>query len=52
MSKYKLVDAVLYQSDEGTVEGEFIIGDDTMWASRKVVAEIFQLLDKIYLIIF
>ena len=42
MSKYKLVDAVLYQSDEGAVEGEFIIGDDTMWASRKVVAEIFS----------
>ena len=42
MAKYKLVDTILYQSEEGAVEGKFIIGDDTMWASRKVVAEIFS----------
>ncbi len=41
MVKYKLVDTLLYQSEEGAVEGKFIIGDDTLWASRKVVAEIF-----------
>lgn len=42
MVKYKLVKTLLYQSDEGAVEGEFIIGEDTLWASRKVVAEIFD----------
>lgn len=31
----------MYQSEEGAVEGKFIIGDETLWASRKVVAEIF-----------
>ena len=41
MVKYELVKTLLYQSEEGAVEGEFIIGDDTLWASRKVVAEIF-----------
>ena len=42
MVKYKLVDTLLYQSEEGAVEGKFIIGDETLWASRKVVAEIFS----------
>ena len=42
MGKYKLVKTLLYQSEEGAVEGEFIIGDETLWASRKVVAEIFD----------
>ena len=42
MAKYKLIDTILYQSEEGAVEGKFIIGDDTIWASRKVVAEIFS----------
>lgn len=41
MVKYKLVDTLLYQSEEGAVEGKFIIGDETLWASQKVVAEIF-----------
>ena len=41
MVKYKLVDTLLYQSGEGAVQGKFIIGDETLWASRKVVAEIF-----------
>ena len=41
MVKYKLVDTLLYQSEEGGVEGKFIIGGDALWASRKVVAEIF-----------
>ena len=42
MVKYELVKTLLYQSEEGAVEGEFIIGDETMWASRSVVAEIFD----------
>ena len=41
MVKYELVETLLYQSDEGAVEGKFIIGDDMLWASRKVVSEIF-----------
>lgn len=41
MVKYELVKTLLYQSEDGAVEGEFIIGDETLWASRKVVAEIF-----------
>lgn len=41
MVKYKLVDTLLYESEEGAVEGKFIIGDETLWASRKVVSEIF-----------
>jgi hypothetical protein len=35
------VDTLLYQSEEGVVEGKFIVGDETLWASQKVVAEIF-----------
>lgn len=42
MVKYKLVNALLYQSEEGAVEGKFIIGNETLWASRNVVAEIFN----------
>ena len=42
MVKYELVKTLLYQSKDGAVEGEFIIGDETLWASRKVVAEIFD----------
>lgn len=42
MVKYELVKTLLYQSEEGAVEGEFIIGEETLWASRKVVAEIFD----------
>ena len=41
MVKYKLVDTLLYQSEEGAVQGKFIVGDETLWASQKVVAEIF-----------
>ena len=41
MVKYRLVDTLLYQTEEGAVEGKFIIGDDTLWASRKTVSEIF-----------
>ena len=42
MVKYELIKTLLYQSEEGAVEGEFIIGDETLWVSRKVVAEIFS----------
>ena len=35
------MDTLLYQSEEGAVQGKFIIGDETLWASQKVVAEIF-----------
>ena len=42
MVKYELVKTLLYQSKDGAVEGEFIIDDETLWASRKIVAEIFD----------
>lgn len=42
MVKYELVKTLLYQSEDGAVEGEFIIGDETLWARQKVVAEIFD----------
>ena len=42
MVKYKLVKTLLYENEEGAVEGEFIIGEDTLWASRNVVADIFD----------
>ena len=42
MVKYELVKTLLYESEEGAVEGQFIIGDDTLWVSRKVLAEIFD----------
>lgn len=41
--KYKLVDTLLYQGEEGAVEGKFIIGDDMLWANQKVVSEIFSI---------
>ena len=41
MVDFNLVEKLVYQSEEGSVEGEFIIGDDTLWASQKVIAEIF-----------
>lgn len=39
--EYEVIETLLYQSEEGAVEGEFIIGHDTLWAKQKVVAEIF-----------
>lgn len=38
---YEVIETLLYQSEEGAVEGEFIISHDTLWAKQKVVAEIF-----------
>lgn len=41
MVKYELVEKLLYEGEEGAIEGDFIIGEDTIWASRSVVADIF-----------
>lgn len=41
MVKYELVEKLLYQGEEGAVEGSFVIGEDTLWASRSIVAQIF-----------
>lgn len=41
MSDFKLIEKLLYRSEQQDVEGEFLIGDETLWASRSVVAEIF-----------
>lgn len=41
MAEFKLMETLLYHSEDSEVEGEFLIGKDTLWASRKIVAEIF-----------
>ena len=35
------MEKLLYKNETSEIEGEFLIGDETLWASRKVVAEIF-----------
>jgi hypothetical protein len=39
----------MYKSEQQDVEGEFLSGDETLWASRSVVAEIFGTYKQIYL---
>ena len=41
MTKSDLIKTLSYYGQETTVEGDFIIGEDTIWASRNIVAEIF-----------
>ena len=41
MTEFKLIETLLYKNETSEVEGEFLISDDTLWANRKVVAEIF-----------
>lgn len=41
MAEFKLIEKLLHKSETEPVEGEFIIGEDILWASQKVVAEIF-----------
>jgi len=41
MTKFDLIKTLSYYGQETTVEGDFIIGEDTIWASRNIVAEIF-----------
>lgn len=48
MVEFKLVEKLLYQSEEGSVEGEFIIGDDTLWASQKLLQKFLEQVLKIY----
>ena len=35
------MEKLLYKSETSEFEAEFLIGDETLWASQKVVAEIF-----------
>ena len=51
MVKYKLVDTLLYQTEEGAVEGKFIIGDDYYGQVEKLFLRFLTLLNKIFLII-
>lgn len=41
MVEFKLMETLQYRSENSKVEGEFLIGNETLWASQKVVAEIF-----------
>ena len=41
MPEFKLIEKLLYKSEQNDIEAEFLIGNETMWASQKVVAEIF-----------
>lgn len=41
MTEFKLIETLIYEKENGQIEGDFIIGDETLWASQKVVAEIF-----------
>lgn len=41
MVDFKLIETLLYKNETSTIEGDFLIGDETLWASQKVVAEIF-----------
>ena len=41
MTKFDLIKTLSYYGQETTVEGDFIIGEDTIWASRNIVANIF-----------
>ena len=41
MPEFKLIEKLLYKSEQNDIEGEFIIGNETLWTSQKIVAEIF-----------
>lgn len=41
MSNFKLMETLQYKSQNSEIEGEFLIGEDTLYASQKVVAEVF-----------
>ena len=41
MPEFKLIEKLLYKSEQNDIEAEFIIGNETLWSSQKVIAEIF-----------
>ena len=41
MPEFKLIEKLLYKREQNDIEAEFLIGNETLWASQKVVAEIF-----------
>ncbi|MBQ9161045.1 MAG: virulence RhuM family protein [Methanobrevibacter sp.] len=41
MQEFKLIEKLLYKGRQQDVEGEFLIADETLWASQKLVSEIF-----------
>lgn len=41
MVEFKLMETLQYRSENSEIEGEFLIGNETLWANRKIVAEIF-----------
>lgn len=41
MVEFKLIEKLLYKRKNGDVESEFLISNETLWASQKTVSEIF-----------
>lgn len=41
MVEFKLIEKLLYKRENGEVESEFLISNETLWASQKTVSEIF-----------
>ena len=41
MPEFKLIEKLLYKSEQNDIEAEFIIGNETLWSSQKVVSELF-----------
>ncbi|MGL4670402.1 MAG: RhuM family protein [Methanobacteriaceae archaeon] len=39
---FKLQETIFYIGDEGAVTAEFIIGDETLWASQKTIGDVFS----------
>lgn len=52
MPEFKLIEKLLYKSEKSDIEAEFIIGNETLWSSQKVVAEIFGTISAIILMHF
>jgi len=41
-NNFEIVETLLYSGEEGAVTIEVIIGDETIWASQKSLAELFN----------
>ena len=48
MVEFRLMETLLYKSENNEVEGEFLIGQDTLWSSQKIVAKFLKPVLKTY----
>ena len=51
MPEFKLIETLLYKCEQNDIKAEFIIGNETLRASQKIVAEIFEQHQPIFLCI-